>query len=187
MKSKITISRQSLYILVLSVFLLLFVFIFAFGFLIPEGKEYRLKRVELKKENLELKKYEDFRDRVLEQFNELKSENKHIISAFDRSFDPKRFVKVHKSHFSSLTLEKSVQVEDEGKFSVYEVNTSSHIGSPTSFYDFLDAVNKSDWIVGVNFPIHFKREGEMIRSSFTIKVYGVSKDSNSTTSSSLQE
>jgi hypothetical protein len=56
--------------------------------------------------------------------------------------------------------------------------TTSQINSPKSFYDFLDAVNKSDWIISVNFPISFKREAEMIRSSFTMKVYAVAEDNN---------
>ena len=177
---KANISRQSIYILSLSVFLLLFVFIFAFALLIPEGKEYRNKRAELKKESAELRKYQNFRDDVLARLGDLQSENRHIIAAFDSSFDPSRFQKMHKSYFSTLTLQKSVPLENQEEFSVYEVNTTSHINSPTSFYDFLDAVNKSDWIIGVNFPIHFKREGEMIRSSFTMKVYGVAEDSNVT-------
>ena len=74
---------------------------------------------------------------------------------------------------------------DEGEFSIYDVKTSSEINSPKTFYDFLDALNKSDWIVQVNFPIHFKRDGELIKSSFTMKVYSAQKerkkiDSNST-------
>jgi hypothetical protein len=181
---KINISRQNIYLLSLSVLLLVIVFIFAFGFLIPEGKEYRNKRVDLKKESIELRKYQNFRDEVLEKLNELKSENRNIIAAFDRSFDPLRFEKMHKEYFTSLKVQEQIQIEDDNKFSVYEVNTTSHINSPRSFYDFLDAINKSDWIISVNFPIHFKREAEMIRSSFTMKVYGIAKDTNTTDSNS---
>ncbi|MCD4667570.1 MAG: hypothetical protein K8R44_03100 [Sulfurimonas sp.] len=178
----INISRQNIYLLLLSVFLLVFVLIFAFLLLIPEGKEYRNKRVELKKESTQLRKYENFRDEVLEKLTELKSENRNIITAFDREFDPKRFQKINRTYFNSLTIAPKVRGLDEDSFSVYEVNTTSQINSPKSFYDFLDAVNKSDWIIGINFPIEFKREAEMIRSSFTMKVYGISKDTNSTES-----
>lgn len=175
---KISISRQNIYLLSLSVLLLIFVLIFAFALLIPEGKEYRNKRADLKKENLQLRKYENFRDDVLEQLTELKSENRNVIAAFDRSFDGKRFEKMHRAYFNSLSVEKKLQVGREDKFIVYEVNTTSQINSPKSFYDFLDAINKSDWILSVNFPIHFKREAEMIRSSFTMKVYGIANDAN---------
>jgi hypothetical protein len=156
--------------------------VFSFSFLIPEGKEYRIKRAELKKENIELQKYKNFRDEVLEKLNKLNTENRRIITAFDKEFDLLRFKKMHSGYFNSLVIKKKVQVEDEEGFNVYEVNTTSQINSPTNFYDFLDAVNKSDWIISVNFPINFKRDDEVISSSFTMKVYNVDKniDSNNT-------
>jgi hypothetical protein len=48
----------------------------------------------------------------------------------------------------------------------------------------LDDLNKGDWIIGVNFPINFVRDGEMIKSSFTMKVYTNNKDKNATASAS---
>ena len=179
---KINISRQSIYILSISVFTLIFVLIFAFVLLIPEGKTYRNKRVDLKKESLKLRKYENFRDDILEELTELKSDNRRVIAAFDKTFDAERFQKMHKSFFSSLKIEEKSEQRNENGFSLYEVNASSQINSPTIFYDFLDAINKSDWIIAVNFPIHFKREAQMIHSSFTMKVYGIAKDLNTTDS-----
>ena len=70
-----------------------------------------------------------------------------------------------------MKVAQKIRVKDEDNFNVYEVNTTSQINSPKSFYDFLDAVNKSDWIIAINFPIVFKREDDKIRSSFTMKVY----------------
>ena len=179
---KINISRHHIYILLLSVFLFLFVLVFSFGLLIPEGKEYRLKRVELKKAQKEYDKYKMFHDETFEKLKELQGKNRHVITAFDRVFSPERFEKQHKDHFSSLTISKIQRAKDEDGFSVYEVNTTSHISSPTNFYDFLDALNKGDWIIGVNFPIKFIRDSEMIKSSFTMKVYTNSRDKNSSTS-----
>lgn len=168
---KINISRQNIYLLIMSVFLLIFVLIFSFGFLIPEGKEYRVKRAELKKEEIQLRKYKDFQDNVQAKLTEIKSEKRHIITAFDTEFNAKRFQKQHENHFNTLTISQKTKGEVIEEFVTYEVNTTSQINSPKSFYDFLDAVNKSDWIVSVNFPIEFKRENEIIRSSFTMKVY----------------
>lgn len=166
------ISRQNLYLLVLSTFLLIFVLLFSFSVLIPKGKEYREQRTELNRENFELRKYEEFNEETLNILKKLQSDYGHIITAFDNSFNAERFEKEHKNYFNTLTLSEIEKSEDdEGEFSVYEVKTSSQINSPKSFYDFLDAVNKSSWIIGVNFPINFKREGQLIRSSFTMKVY----------------
>ncbi|QOP45130.1 hypothetical protein [Sulfurimonas paralvinellae] len=181
---KINISRHHIYILLLSIFLFLFVLVFSFGLLIPEGKEYRVKRGELKKELGEYRKYKAFYDETLQTLKDLQSKNRNIITAYDRTFSPERFEKQHKAQFSSLRVTKINRIKDVEGFSVYEVNTTSHISSPTNFYDFLDAVNKGDWIIGVNFPIGFLRDGEMIKSSFTMKVYANNKDKNSTASTS---
>ncbi len=181
---KINISRQHIYLLFISVLLFLFVIVFSFAALIPEGKEYRIKRAELKKELKELRRYQNFSDETYEVLKNLQSENRHIITAFDSIFDIERFEKQHKSYFSSLSISKIEPVTPEDGFGVYEVNTSSQISTPTTFYDFLDAVNKSDWIIDVNFPIDFKREGELIKSSFTMKVYHNTSDKNVTASES---
>ena len=184
---KINISRHHLYILLVSVFLFLFVILFSFILLIPKGQDYREQRMEVKKIVSKVDKYQNFHDETFETLKELQSKNRHIITAFDNIFDPKRFEKEHKSYFSALSILKISKKEDEAEFAVYEVNTTSSISSPKNFYNFLDAVNKSDWIIGVNFPITFKRQGEMIASSFTMKVYCNNRDTNASASASVDK
>jgi hypothetical protein len=175
---KSSFSRQNIYLFTLCLFLLVFVLVFSFAVLIPEGKDYRLKRGELKKENLELKQLSDFAIEKEVILQKLQDDNSHAIKAFENEFSSDKFKKQHQGFFSALSITKKSQLGDEDGFSVYEVNTTSEISSPKSFYDFLDAVNKSNWIIAVNFPIAFKRDGEMIDSSFTMRVYN-NKDSNS--------
>jgi len=179
---KINLSRQNIYLLSLSTFLFLFVLFFAFALLIPKGKEYRNKKADLKSENVELTRYTDFRNDVLERLTDLKSKNRNIMQALDRNFNAYRFEKQHRTYFKSLTIAPKLEVVNEKEFRVYEVKTTSQINSPKSFYDFLDALNKGDWIISINFPINFKRENDMISSSFTMKVYGVNQDENTTQS-----
>jgi hypothetical protein len=174
----VNISRQNLYLLVLSVLLLIFVLVFSFSVLIPSGKEYRIKKSELREETKKLRQLDDFHNDTADILQEMNSKNRHVIRAFDTSFNADRFQKLHSKFFSTLKLSKVQRLEDEDVFSVYEVNTTSEISSPKSFYNFLDAVNKSDWIVGINFPINFKRDSEMINSSFTMRVYSNATDSN---------
>ncbi len=174
---KINISRQTVYLLSLSIFLLLFVLLFSFLVLIPEGKEYRERRSELNKQRAQLQRYEEFSDTTLQKLKQLQADNRHTITAFDSSFNAHRFVKQHRPFFTSLELSKKQVKENEDDFLVYEVNTTSSINSPQSFYEFLDAINKGDWIIGINFPINFKRDAELISSSFTMKVYNTQKSS----------
>jgi hypothetical protein len=150
---------------------------FSFLVLIPEGKNYREQRGKLNKEAMELRRYEEFADKTLQMLKELQSENAHIITSFDNAFSSTRFQKQFRSYFTSLELSKQVTLDDEDEFSVYEVNTTSSINSPQSFYNFLDAINKADWIIGINFPIEFKRDHELISSSFTMRVYRSKKAS----------
>ena len=184
---KSSISRQQIYLIVASLVLFIFVLIFAFAILIPEGKEYRIKRVDLKKASKELREYKYFYDDTLETYKNLQATNRTIITAFDSIFDPYRFEKQHKKYFSALTVSELTLASSDKDFVTYEVNTTSQINSPKNFYDFLDVINKSDWIIGVNFPINFKRDGELIRSSFTMKVYCDNKDSNVTALESVDK
>ena len=177
---KINISRQHIYLLSVLTFFLIFVLVFSFAVLIPEGKEYRKNRAEFKKEAKELRRYQNFHNEVEDRLKELQVSNRHIITAFDATFNQARFQKQHRNYFSSLTLSKLSKVGDEDEFISYEVNTTSEISSPKSFYDFLDAVNKSDWVIAIEFPITFKRDGEMIKSSFTMKVHTANRDTNTT-------
>ncbi len=177
---KINISRQNIYLLSISIFLLVFVFLFSFLVLIPEGKEYRKQRGELKVESRDLRKYQNFNDETLDILKDMQSDNKHIIMAFDNNFNAKRFEKNYQNYFSSFNISQKIKIDSSSDFNTYEVNTTSEINSPKSFYDFLEAVNKSDWIIGVDFPINFKRDGEVITSSFKMKVYNINKESNST-------
>jgi len=153
--------------------------------LIPTGQEYRVKRLELKKTLKEYHKYSNFHDETAEKLKDMQGTNRHIIDAFDATFNPKRFEQQHKKFFTSLHISKISYDGVENGFAIYEVNTTSFLNSPKSFYDFLDAVNKTDWVVGVRFPIDFKRDAEMIKSSFTMKVYANNKDKNLTASVSL--
>lgn len=175
---KINISRQNLYILILSLFLFLFVLLFAFLLLIPEGKEYRIQRAQLKKISNDVRSFDNFNSETLELLKKLQGDNRHIITAFDSSFSVEKFQKQHVGYFNSLSIAPKAKSSDEEGFTTYDVNTTSQMNSPKSFYDFLEAINKSDWIVGINFPIEFKREDEMIRATFSMKVYSNPKDAN---------
>lgn len=168
---KFRISRQMIYILALAIVFLIIVFVFAFAFLIPSGKDYRVARLDAKKISYQVDTIQNEYDKVYANLKSLQADNRHVLSAYKSIFNPDRFTKMYRPHFKSFTLSKLSHHSQEDEFAVYEVNTSSLIESPQGFYDFLDGVNKSDNIIGVNFPIDFKRDGNLIKSSFTMHVY----------------
>lgn len=167
-------NRQTLYVVILSLILLIAVILFSFFLLIPKGKEYRSLRLESKKEFQQLDVAQREHDQTQERLKELQGRNAHTIKAFNTSFNPDRFEKMYKKEFTDLYLTEVTTFETNGSFTVYEVNATSKITSPESFYNFIESVNKSRWIIGVNFPIHFERDGDKIRSSFTMRVHNAS-------------
>lgn len=169
-------SRQTVTMMILSLLLLSGVIGFSFLLLIPKGKEYRTLRLESKKEILSLELAQRRYDQTNEKLTELKKRNHRIITAFNTPFNPEGFTRLNKKEFHDLYLTEITALDGNGTFKVYEVNATSKITSPQSFYHFLENVNKSSWIIGVNFPIHFERDGEMIRSSFTMKVHNSPKE-----------
>ncbi len=140
------------------------------------GKEYRLERIAMKKELKIQRKYQEWYDETYINLQDLRHEHKHIIEAYDNTFNPERFIKISKNCFESLNLTKQKNIENNAsEFSIYEVNATSKIDSPENFYTFIEQLNKSNSIVKVNFPIHFEREGNLIRSSFKMRVYSADK------------
>jgi len=178
-------NRQTLYIVILSAVLLIAVILFSFFLLIPTGKEYRSLRLESKKEFQQLDVAQREHDQTQERLKELQERNGHTIKAFNTSFNPDHFEKIYKQEFTDLYLTEVTTFETNGSFTVYEVNATSKITSPESFYNFIESVNKSKWIIGVNFPIHFERDGDKIRSSFTMRVHNASLEKEKNEEASL--
>ena len=163
--------RQTLFVVILSLLLLIGVVTFSVFFLIPKGKEYRTLRLESKKEFQQFELTQNRYDNTHNRLEDLKKQHKHTIGAFDKMFDPGRFERLYKKEFTDLYLTEVTATDANGTFKVYEVNATTKITSPQSFYSFLENINKSEWVIGVNFPIHFERDGDQIRSSFTMKVH----------------
>lgn len=168
---KNSINHRTIYLIVLSFILLSGILIFSFLFLIPKGKEYRTLRLENKKEEKMLLASREHYDTVHEKLAKLKEGQKKTINGFKTSFNPEKFARLYKKEFQDLFVTEMNMADQNGSFKVYEVNATAKISSPQTFYHFLEKVNHSDWIIGVDFPIHFEREGDLIKSSFTMKVH----------------
>jgi len=178
---KISFPRHIVYTVIFAISMIIFAIWFATDKLIPMGKEYRKHKIELKKEQTNLQRYEEFHQKTLQVYNMTKSKNRHIIEAFNSNFNPQKFKSLFRKYFIALSITPLKEFQHNEWYEVYEVNTTSKIKSPTNFYDFLEALNKSNWIIAVTFPIDFVREGELIHSSFKMQVYKKAKDINTST------
>lgn len=164
-------NHRTLYLVLISLFLFVGIVVFSILFLIPKGKEYRTLRLENKKEQQFVARAQERYNQVNEKLAKLKSEHAHTMKAFATPFDPKKFTKINQQDFENLYLTEIEMADGNGSFKVYEVNATTKINSPQTFYGFLEKINKSDWIIAVNFPINFERDGDKIKSSFTMKVH----------------
>lgn len=164
-------NHRTLYLILISLFLFIGIVVFAAFFLIPKGKEYRTLRLESKKEQQLISRAEARHESVNEKFNKLKHDHAHTMEAFSAPFNAQKFTKMNQQDFEDLYLTEVEMADHNGSFKVYEVNATTKITSPQAFYQFLEKINKSDWIIAVNFPINFERDGDKIKSSFTMRVY----------------
>lgn len=164
-------NHRTLYLILISLFLFVGIVVFATFFLIPKGKEYRTLRLESKKEQQLISRAEARYESVNERFNKLKHEHEHTMGAFAAPFNAQKFTKMNQQDFEDLYLTEIEMADHNSSFKVYEVNATTKITSPQAFYQFLEKINKSDWIIAVNFPINFERDGERIKSSFTMRVH----------------
>jgi len=164
-------NHRTLYLVLISLLLLTGIVIFSVFFLIPKGKEYRTLRLESKKEQQLIDRAQEEYDAVNQKLERLKQENTHTMKAFATPFDPKKFTKDNQEDFQDLYLTELELADHNSSFKVYEVNATTKISSPQVFYQFLEKINKSDWVIGVNFPIYFERDEDKIKSSFTMRVH----------------
>jgi hypothetical protein len=164
-------NHRTLYLVLISLTLFVGIVVFSVLFLIPKGKEYRTLRLESKKEQQLIAQAQERYDQVNEKHKKLKGESAQTIQAFRTPFDAVKFTKNNQQDFQDLYLTEIEMAEHNGSFKVYEVNATTKITSPQTFYQFLEKINKSDWVIGVDFPINFERDGDKIKSSFTMKVH----------------
>lgn len=164
-------NNRTLYLVLISLSLFIGIVVFSIFFLIPKGKEYRTLRLESKKEQQLISRAQEQYESVNERLKKLKSEHAHTMEAFHTPFDPKKFTTINHKDFQDLYLTEIEMADHNGSFKVYEVNATTKISSPQTFYQFLEKINKSDWIIAVNFPIYFERDGDKIKSSFTMRVH----------------
>ena len=162
---------QVLYMLATALLLLILVLLFSFFVLIPQGKEYRIARMQMKQTLADMRQYEQWHEDVSKKLKDAQVKNRDIITAFSATFNPERFVQKKQKYFETLKLHELALKKKDKNFAVYEVNATSTIYSPKQFYDFVESLNKDDWIIAINFPITFKREQKSVRTTFTMNVY----------------
>ena len=171
----VRIYYRTFYLILLSILLLVSIIAFSMFVLIPKGKEYRSLRLENKKEQAIMDMTQERYDTTKAKLQKLEEKNKETIKAYRTTFNPEKFTRLNREQLQDLFLTELHVADQNRSFKVYEVNATTKITSPEVFYHFLEKVNHSGWIIGVHFPVHFERDQDLIKLSFTMKVHHFSE------------
>jgi len=171
--------RSLINILIISLVFIILFFAFVAILLIPIGKNYKRDHKVYTKVMYERDMAQNLHDITMNNLKDLQTNNRNIILSYGNSFDPDAFAKRYRSYFKRLRLTAMNSKEKESIFDVYKVDALSDIDSPTDFYAFLDALNKSENIISVEFPINFVAKGKTIKASFKLKVFSADFDNRS--------
>lgn len=168
-------SLEDIDILKLLIYVLIFIIvclIMIFGFIIPNIKEYRVIQSQNRSQLASVAKVEQIYNGKNDALNELKQKDRNLLKAFDTKFNKIKFSAFATNYFTDVKLQEiPSQIEDELYFR-YELNVTSMVRTPSKFYDFIDALQKYDNIIKIEFPIKMRGENNKIHTTFNIRVYG---------------
>lgn len=169
-------SLENIDILKLLIYVLIFIIvclIMIFGFIVPNIKEYRMIQAQNRSQMANVSRIEQVLNTKNNTLNEIKEKDRVTLKAFDTKFNKIKFSAFATNYFSDVRLQEiPAQNKDEPYFR-YELNVTSMVKTPTKFYDFIDALQKYDNVIKIDFPIKMRGDRDKIHTTFNIKVYGL--------------
>ncbi len=160
--------------------LLIFLFVFILitlvlisALILPNIKKYRVARADYAQAMVHKHRVQSVLTQREKELKQLLLTNRKIFDAFGHKFSQEEFVSFANQFFDKVTLKEIKQTQHTNEFKVYELNVTSSLKTPVKFYKFLDGLNHYQNIIQADFPIDLKSNGDIIHSSFKIKVYGL--------------
>ena len=158
--------------------LLMFLFLFILitlvlitTLILPNIKKYRVARGEYNQAMVHKARVQSVLNQREKELKQLLLSNRKIFDSFKHKFSQKEFVSFANQFFNKVNLKEIKQSQYTNEFKVYELNVTSSLKTPVKFYKFLDGLNHYQNIIQADFPIDLKSNGDLIYSSFKIKVY----------------
>lgn len=151
-------------------------FIIIFAFIVPNIKEYKEVKALHNRNEMATIRLENTLNAKEDQLRKIVKNNQKLLDALITTFDEKKFIIYTNKFFTHVSLAKNSNQKSHKGFLVYELNVTSSLQTPQNFYDFLDGLKTYENIIKADFPIQLTANGDIIQSSFNIKVYNL-KDS----------
>ncbi len=142
-----------------------------FAFLVPNIKEYKSVKIEYTRHLKSLNKSIQIQNQKEDELQNITKNNMKILDALIKKFNKTNFLNYTNRFFSDVKLSKKINLNEQDKFVIYELNVTTSLKSPNNFYDFLDGLSTYENIIKADFPIKLIAQKDKIKSSFKIKVY----------------
>ncbi len=158
----------------LSVFILV-TLILILALVLPSIKRYRVARNEYNQAMVHKTRVEGVLKQREKELKQLQLSNRKIFDSFGHKFSQNEFTNFANKFFDTVALKEVNQSMYTDEYKVYELNVTTLLKTPVKFYKFLDGLNHYQNLIQADFPIDLKSRGDLIHSSFKIKVYNAMK------------
>jgi uncharacterized membrane protein YhiD involved in acid resistance len=147
------------------------VMVFVFLFVIPSIKEFKHKKAEYYQQIKAQKNLSKREKELKQQFEKLEKKYNTALSAFKKDFSEEEFLALAKKYFTNVKLIPGDKKKTENGLQIYKFTADFSARTPVKFYQFIDAVNKMENVVKINFPIELEAQDRNIVLKFNMSVY----------------
>ncbi len=147
------------------------VFFVIFVFIVPSVKSYKKIKTEHARFALMTRSMEEVISKKEEELHTLVKDNSQALDALIARFDRNDFVAYANKFFKKVKLSKMQNNKIKDGYTLYELNVTSSIHTPSNFYNFLDGLVRYKSVVKIDYPITMQADKEMIKARFKVQVY----------------
>ncbi len=152
------------------------VMLFVFLVVIPAIKIYKSKKVQYREAIRTEKELTVKEQNLRTELERYRIEYNSTLRAFRHHFDEDAFLQLARTYFQNVRLTPHEKKKSESGLQIYRFNADFNARTPVQFYRFVDALQKIDNIIKINFPIEITSEGKNIRLQFNMSVYSLKND-----------
>jgi len=142
-----------------------------FMLVIPQYKNLKKSNIKNQKSSKELKLIEKQEKKYILLHKDTLSSKLNIVNAFDSVYDKDILLKDLEKEMIEPKITQINQVIYNEIFNKKTLNIKAKIKSPLSLYKYFESLDKSKYITEINYPINFRKVGDLIAVEFNLSIY----------------
>jgi hypothetical protein len=146
---------------------------FFFFYVTESIKDYKMEKLDQFEAVESFKNINANFNTVKKDLNELNAKNRNILLALKNGFSQPDLNKELAPYFKNIKIINKL-ISKENRYTKHEYHIKAIVNNPSNFYNFVDAINKSENIIKVEHPITFNSSKSGIETSFKVVVYELS-------------